>query len=247
VHPVILIYGVSVPKAKLAAMPAGERQLLLLLGHVENEISTLRRLVAFSLQTSYADPIVDHVAHGRAWVVLRLLIGKVAEGHQVVKKRIQSSPIGKKYQGALDPMASAALDRLNKHFGKSGLLNQLRKFHAFHYPDDKQIENGFASVGETESWELYLADASGNSFYHASDMVMLYAMLQELGPQDPRDAIPKLASEVMDAAGALSEFLHRFIGTIIQQTPGLAGDPRIVAKVADAPTIAETSIPPFCT
>jgi hypothetical protein len=246
VHPVIHIYGVSVPKAKLASMPAGERQLLLLLGHVENEISTVRRLVAFSLQTSYADPIVDHVAHGRAWVVLRLLIGKVAEGHQVVKKRVQSSPVGRKYQSALDPIASAALDRLNKLFGKSSVLNQLRNVHAFHYPDDRQIEDGFASVAEAESWEFYLADASGNSFYHASEMVMLYAMLRELGPLDPRDAIPKLASEVMDAAGALSEFLHLFIGTIIQQAPDLAGDPRIVATVANAPALAEVSIPPFC-
>jgi hypothetical protein len=246
VRPVIPIYGVSVPKAKLAAMLPEERQLLLVLGHVENEISTLRRLVAFSLQAEHSDPVIDQVAHGRAQVVIRLLIGKLHEGHQVVKKRIQSSPIGRKYKNKLDPSASAALDSLNKYFGKSGLLSQLRKFHVFHYPDGQRIEDGFASVGEAESWDFYLATANGNSFYHASEMVMHYAMLRELGPLEPKAAIPKLASEVMGAAGALSEFLHRFIATIIQQSPGLAGNPRIVAEVADAPAVAEVSIPPFC-
>lgn len=243
---VILIYGVAIPKAKLAAMPADERQLLLLLGHVENEISTLRRLVVFSLQTQSSDPVIDQIAHGRAWVVIRLLIGKLAEGHEVVKKRVQGSPVGKKYIATLNPAGAAALDRLKKHFGKSGLLNKLRNFHAFHYPDDKRIEDGFANVGESENWEFYLADASGNSFYHASEMVMLYAMLRELGPLDPRDAIPKLASDVLDASEALSQFLGHFIGTIIQQTPGLAGDPRIVAGVADTPKVAEVSVPPIC-
>ena len=54
----IKVYRVLVPKDRLAAMPKEERAVLLLLGHAENELNTLIKLILMSRNgTSSADVI----------------------------------------------------------------------------------------------------------------------------------------------------------------------------------------------
>ena len=48
-HP-IEVYEVNLTKEKLAAMPANERRLLLLLGHAANEINADQKLIRWGLR-----------------------------------------------------------------------------------------------------------------------------------------------------------------------------------------------------
>jgi hypothetical protein len=73
----VQVLRLETPKSSLAALPEAERRLVLLLGQAVNEISTLNRLLLFSLEKQWPDEVTERIAIGRAWVIVPLL------GHDV--------------------------------------------------------------------------------------------------------------------------------------------------------------------
>ena len=77
-------------KAKLAAMSAKERTLLLLMGHVFNEINVFQKLMLMVRKGEAGTKIVDRVEAGQALIFLRILIGKLHEARVLLNKRVNS-------------------------------------------------------------------------------------------------------------------------------------------------------------
>src|SRR5262249_47490732 len=130
-----MLYRISTTKAKLAALPADVRCTLILCGHIANEITTLHRLLLFSMK-SENNAVLDAYAGCQTWIYIRLLIGTVAEGLDVFQQRILGKPFGRTYLSALEKTRSgrAAIKNLKRIIGGTGLLRRLRNNHAFHHP-----------------------------------------------------------------------------------------------------------------
>jgi hypothetical protein len=79
------VHRVNLTKTKLAAMPAAERAILLLLGHASNEINVLSKLILMARKDDPAIKLVDHVEMGQIFIVMRLLIGKLHEAWELFK------------------------------------------------------------------------------------------------------------------------------------------------------------------
>jgi hypothetical protein len=121
------IHKVNLTKEKLGAMPTGERTLLLLLGHANNEINVLSKLILMMRKDEPANKIVDQVETGQIFILMRLLIGKLHEAWLLFQKRFQADQqLRAKYTSLLSPEATAALKELNKHFGQGSSLTSIR-------------------------------------------------------------------------------------------------------------------------
>jgi hypothetical protein len=162
-------------KARLAAMPANERSLLLLLGHVLNEVNVLEKLILACSMTHPTNKIVDIVEAGQGLILVRILIGKLHEANLLVQKRVNSdTSLKAKHALTGQNDAAKALRSLNTTFAKSGqMIAAIRNTVAFHASDDDNlIEDAFLSLTDAEPWDFYLARARANAFYYASELCM---------------------------------------------------------------------------
>ena len=178
------VYQVNFTKEKLAAMPADERRLLLLLGAAFNEINVLINLILMASQATPDLKLVDDVQTGQVFVLIRTLGGKLYEAWDLFTKRFQSAPlISAKYRPRLNAEATTALEGLNKHFGRGSPLYSIRNAFCFHY-DDKfdLVEKSFQDIPDDEPWRFYLSDTLGNCFYYASELVIEDGVIKAANP-----------------------------------------------------------------
>src|SRR5262245_57814495 len=166
----------SLTKNDLAVLPQAERSLFLLLGHASNEINVLSKLILMVMRKDAApSQVANNVEAGQICVLVRVLMGQLHEAWRLFQKRVLSDrPLFNKYVPQLDADGAAALDNLKKHFGGTSPLTKIRSKVAFHYPDDDNLtEQSFQAVAESEPLELYLTTQVGNSFYHASEVIVM--------------------------------------------------------------------------
>jgi hypothetical protein len=217
------IHRVKLTKAKLAAMSQRERTLLILLGHANNEINVFSKLL---LMTPKRDPSVDlinHVEAGQIFIIMRVLIGKLHEAWELFRKRVQDDrPLAELYIPRLAPEAKTALEELNRHFGQSSPLTNIRNNIAFHYKDNENlVEANFPRISESEPWEFYLARTVGNSFYYASELVVSLSAInlvkreaESASAPSSIEAFAQLCDIVIMVSGQITElFGHLLIGT----------------------------------
>ena len=113
------IHRVNLTKSKLAAMPEAERSLLLLLGHANNEINVLSKLILMARKDEPEIKLIDHVEAGQVFVIMRVLIGKLHEAWLLFNRRFQADhSLRGKYLPKLSAQAATAITELNQHFGR---------------------------------------------------------------------------------------------------------------------------------
>ena len=110
------------------------------------------------------------------------------EAWKLVSTRFLASPIGKELAPKLNPIGQRALAELKKHFGGSNLISKLRNNVAFHHPYESDMEAGFEAAVSDKNWDnewnWYFSTATWNSFYFASDFVILHGILISIGEAD---------------------------------------------------------------
>jgi hypothetical protein len=210
------VHRVNLTKARLATMPAAERTALLLLGHANNEINVLSKLILMARKQPPAIQLVDHVEAAQTFVVMRLLIGKLHEAWELFKTRIQAdATIRSKYLAGLTTEGSQALTELNKHFAQGSVLTKIRNKISFHYKDEDNLtEANFHRLPATEQWEFYLCRSVGNSFYFASELVAQAGVIELVKLQHTTAIATSDLSIDAQAFGALCDIAIRVSGHI---------------------------------
>jgi hypothetical protein len=217
-HP-MQTYRLDLTKQRLAAMPATERQALLLLGHATNEINLFQKLTMM-VRKEDAHTIVTRCENGQILILMRALIGKLHEAWELFKKRIQAdAELRTKYLDKLSPEARARVERLNQHFGSGSPLTAIRNQLAFHYTDKtERVEDSFQHLAETEAWEFYLSETVGNSFYWASELVITVGAIRLVNPhaQGGHEPFAPLADITIDVAGDMTGLFHELIADLVE-------------------------------
>jgi hypothetical protein len=241
------LHRVILTKRNLVALPEVERSLLLLLGHASNEINVLSKLILMVTRKDEApSQIANNVEAGQACVLVRVLVGQLHEAWELFKKRVQADrPLFDKYVPQLDGDGAAALDNLNRHFAAGSPVTKIRNKVAFHYSDDDNLtEQSFQAVADTEPLELYLTTSVGNSFYHASEVIVMSAAIRmATSGDDVEAAFPKLCRIVIDVSRDITELFGQLIAMIVQ-----SGMPNVETHSQhhpDGPKLSTLSLPYF--
>lgn len=246
------VYRLNLTKERLAAMPADERSLLLLLGNAVNEINVLQKLTLMMRKDAAPSKIVDHVEAGQILILLRLLIGKLHEAWMLFAARAKSSKsISGRYLAHLSPDAASALSRLNKHFGKGSALTAVRNKIAFHSKDEHNlVEANFQSLDASEPWEFYLSPRHVNSFYYASELVVMGSAIALVAPsasagsaRDDANGFAKLCSLTTDVARDVVDLFVELISLIFEAH--FKGVDAFAVDVGEMPKVSLLQLPFF--
>jgi hypothetical protein len=172
------IYQVKLSKGALALMPPEERKLLLLLGHVNNELNVLSKLTIMSGEQE-SNKVVGLVQTGQTVILMRIHIGKLFEAWLLFSQRVLGNMLQmQKYLDKISEEAKKSRVEIQKQFGRNGQFADIRNKISFHYKDDNDlIEQNFQSLPESELWDFYLHKTKCNSFYWASELVVSHSMM----------------------------------------------------------------------
>ncbi len=244
----IEIFRIPISKAQLRAIPADERNLLLLASHAVNQLSILRKILIFSLNYDSDSEIENTLSAGQSQTILKFLFGALAEAWEMVKRPVNQKLIGKDYIGVIEAEGVTAYNVLKQHFGESNLLHKLRNTIAYHHPAAQELEAAFEDVPEDEDWAWYPSDTINNSFYLASDMVISAGILRATGKTDTAEAFAKIMDEVMSVSNEMTDFFLYLMRAIVSRHLGdHVLSPRIGTgtKIANAPNLYKFAIPFF--
>ena len=170
------------------------------------------------------------------------------EALKLIEKRFLGSAIGKEYVPRLSSQATEALDRLKKRFSASDKLVVIRDNFAFHHPSLDDMEAAFQlavkSDGDDTDWCMYLDSALLNSFFFASDFVIIHGMANALGETDVNEAHRKLLGDLAPIANDLSTFAFGFAEAIFIKYFGEL-TATLATQIEDAVKIEDLRLPWF--
>jgi hypothetical protein len=242
------IARLALPKEQLQKLTAGERSLFLLLGYASHQINTLWKLVVVATNEGTKDLVEKKVSAAQAQIFVRLLIGIMREALKLIEKRFLGSMLGKEYVPLLSPQATEALNRLKKRFSASDKFVVIRDGFAFHHPTLDDMEAAFQlavkSDGDDTDWCMYLNDALLNTFFFASDFVLVHGMTNAMGETDVNEAHRKLLGDIAHIANDLSTFAFGFAEAIFIKYFGELTATR-VTEIENAPNIEDLRLPWF--
>ncbi len=181
-------------------MPEPERSLLVMLAHAANEISVLSKLFHFCAGNRSEIPVIERAENSQALLLGRLLTGKLYEFWNLLQTGYFKSSLSRTYHDLVGNEGRAALEAMQRYFGRDNFIARVRNRHAFHY-DIAQIQNGFNSLSDGEPLDVYLAQANANSLFAFADTITGRAMLEAIVPGDPQKAFDDLVSETSRAVG----------------------------------------------
>jgi hypothetical protein len=242
----------KIDRAKLAAMPETERVLLLLLAHASNELNVLTKLILMMRKDDPPSPIIDHAEAGQTFIFMRLLIGKLHEAWELFRARVQTDrAISTTFLPKLPSDAANALTALKKHFGQGSALTAIRNKVSFHYTDKENLtEANFQQLAAAEPLQFYLADAVGNCFFHAGELVAQLSAINLMktlpaGPQDTRSAEARafnaLCTEIIQVSRHMTELFCELIALLGEDVV----DSGSTETIPDGPKLSTFTLPYF--
>jgi hypothetical protein len=216
-----------------------------------NQIIMLQKLLIFSCNRKPTDPIDDRLSGLQTEMLLRLMMGAVFEVWLLIEKRFAGRPIGRDYQELLDPEGQKALAGLKKQFGSSNLLATIRNNFAFHFPNEKEVEDAFAIAFDDqnfdEEWNLYFARNKFNSSYMLCDVVFVHALFKSLGESDWSAGQLKIMKEVHAASDNIITFVHAYTAALWKKHIGAEMSAKVQTRIKNVPDLQAVLLPFFVT
>jgi hypothetical protein len=248
---VIDVLRIPLPKDHLRTIPKEERALFFLLGYAANQITLFSKLVTFSTNKTPDNPVEENISYAQSLILARVAIGVIHETWNLIQIRFLGTRIGKEFTPEkLNPSGREALVILKQHFRHSTLLHKLRNAVAFHHPSDADMDAGFEAAASNNIWDSdwhwYFSSALWNSWYFASDIVILHSMLHTMGETDPVSAHKRLMIEFKKVSEPMIRFIFALNEAILIKHlgPTMAVETaEVVATITNAPSVYDVGLP----
>ena len=196
----IVLYHVTLDRAKLDAMPRNERNFLVLLAHAANEIAILAKLFHYTAIGAPRKSLSKQVFNVQALLMGRLVMGKIYECWVILRDHYFGKALETKYEPQIEPECRTAIADMKKYFTGKNLISRIRNKYAFHY-DLKQIAEGHRALEPGDSLDMYLSEKQANTLYAFADVIAGRAMLETIHRGDPKKALEMLIDETRTAIG----------------------------------------------
>jgi hypothetical protein len=114
------IYRIKFPKERLSELTSEERSLFFLLGYAANQIANFKKLTVFATNIDSEPQVRSRVEAAQSQILVRHLVGVVAEAWELIDKRFLNKPIGNEYRSSrLGPLGLSSIEALQKQFGST--------------------------------------------------------------------------------------------------------------------------------
>jgi hypothetical protein len=242
---VIDVNRVAVPPDLLRKMTSEERVFFLLMGHAENQISTMFKMLRFAVNAEPKGEIEQLVSGTQTQLILRLLIALMYETwSKLIKERFLKRA---NVNVELSDKGKEIVAKLYAHFNESGLINRMRHAFAFHYPNDEYMNAAFKDAAGDEElaehWNWYISNARTNTCYHVSELVFLHAIKKETGEPTLEAAQEKLMQDATKVYMLLIDLSDQIFQAYAVKYFPIPLPVSRVAIIKDAPSFYEFSLP----
>lgn len=217
----MIIHKISIPKKKLEDMPERERALFFGLGHLANEINILQKHFLWCIPKTDKEE-EQWAALTQSLVLSKVLAGKLYEGWSLIEKSFFNSKLSKEYESRLSEDGATALNSLRQYFNQKkegNLISKVRNKFAFHY-DIHEISKRFKTLSETNELSILLGQECGNSLYYASEIIMIHSLIEEIGTDDPQEAIDQLFDDITNVSRWQMDFIEAALAIVIDTHMG---------------------------
>ena len=172
------LIAVRFTKSQLMKLPKKERELLLRVGLIMNDILLYQRLW---LMMMYRDPqsaLAKEVHAIQSATMLLALVGKTFEAMEVFERRFLSSEVGRDYLAAFSKPHRNAVDYLKTLRGSGSFFADIRNTYAFHYHDDDFIPF-IEMMADDRVLNAYLGAPDGNTLNSYAAEPFLISLLRD--------------------------------------------------------------------
>jgi len=237
------VYTIPISKAEFQRLPKEERAIVLVGGHILNQIGVLLKLLQFSFSRDPGNTVESNASGMQTQIILRFMMAVLAEACVYLEDR---TALIDKYLPEMHDEGKAAYEMVKTGFDKKSFLRLIRNNYLYHYPNDKNVDKAFNSVPDDEPWEWYLATTNTSSLYFSSELVLGYALMKHTGKTTEADAQSTVMAKARELANAIPDFLMRLMEAIVKRHLGPdALKPLRHTTIADAPKFGEFWLPFF--
>jgi len=222
----IKVQKFQISKKDLAALPPQERSIIFLSGHTLNALGIWMKILRFSTNYRTEQPVDAMVSGAQSQVILRSLLGVLVEAWEWQRRPETRLLVGRKYLDLMPTEAQEAHAELNKHFGASGMLYNIRNRFSYHHPTTADLIAAFDQTPADEDWAWYVSGEHTNSLYLSCELVVGRGVLNMTGEQDYEKGYVRLLREAMAVANAMNVFLVELLTAAVKAnlpaTPSLS-------------------------
>lgn len=227
---------------KFRAIPARDRYVFALAGHIFNEVMTLQKLLMTAKPKPGAHPFETEGAAGMAILFLKLLVGKTHEAMSTLTRQSVAHILRDSFfhrHGGLQDRWEAAVAR----YEALEWMGKIRNTAAFHYMRAGQWPEHADEAMCTEA-HVIVGKRYSQTFFHWQDALAALSMMKHVNGDDPIEGLGLMIEELGGVAGDLCECLANGLQAYMVEVLTIDGALGPVVELS-APMIEATSIPYF--
>jgi hypothetical protein len=194
-------------REQLLRLPEAERELLMRVCLVQNEVLLFQRIWAAFTYRDPKTPLAMEAQAIQALTVLLIIAGKVFEALDgVFRRQFLSSPLSREYLPKFSKKHLEALAFLKKVLGANSMLAAIRNTHAFHYLTDEPLSPYIEAMPDGRVLSIYLGVPDGNTMNPFAAEASFRALLKITGESTPPAALERIQDELGDTIEALFQW-----------------------------------------
>jgi hypothetical protein len=205
---------------ELAQLQDNERTFLLIAGHMQNEFVALHKIFAWCISPEFSATAIESAVNGsQAFMVSKILAGKLFEGWQLMSKAYFSSKLSLTLAPLLHESTQHSLDGLKSYFSSSNVLYTVRNSFSFHYSAE-DIARRWNEAAREPNFDFFIGNDYGNTFHLASEIAANMAVLNAIEFNDKAVALKIFLEEVQKVAHLFNDFLSGVMLVILERCFG---------------------------
>lgn len=174
-----------------------------------NEINVLHKLAVWSMRPNQ----IQQVAIAQACqtlMILRLLVGKLNEANELVRRAYNATQLSREYHAQLAPEARDAAREINRYLGKTNLIQQVHNSVAFHYSAEA-MDGALQQISSDDGLEVFVAERLPNMLYVFSETLVTHTMLGDEG----LSGFDRFMHEAINVSRWFLRFLDGFVTAFV--------------------------------
>jgi hypothetical protein len=243
------IRRINLPATELTKLAPGERNLFFLVGHINNEISSLAKIFSWCLAEARLPAVAEvelNASNAQGMMYARVLAGKLLEAWAALGKSWFASKLGSEISQTLHPAALESLEMLKAYFKSKNLIYAVRNSFAFHYDADALGEHWERAAAEPV-FELIIGMNRGNSFHQASELVANVAVFHTIAPGNAQDGMAAFFKELDYVSEHFRNFCEGVTRAVLERLSKMNLDQLDAFSDIEPPRKnSEVTIPVFC-
>jgi len=224
----------------LQALPAQERYVFALVGHIFNELMLLQKWIHVSRRPPGNPGPQEDAAVAMSMFLLRLLSAKVYEAlhDDALAKPFVAEVLRAKYFGQVDGLQAEWDATLAKHEAIEW-LGWVRNKGGFHYMSANQWAPGLGDSMCTGAY-AYTGKRHGDTYFHWAEMTASFPAMCHVNANEPFEGLRQMIDELGELLRAVTGCLARGLEAFIHTSGVLANvsDPiRFEAPILEPPAL----------